>query len=58
MVRLADYRRGFVRWRVKEGARWEWVNDPVQAPPYLDATSMRISSLVVRASEAPYQVAM
>ena len=36
-VRLADYRRGFVRLKVKDGVRWEWVNYPVQAPPYLDA---------------------
>ena len=36
-VRLGDYRRGFVRLKVKQGARWEWVNYPVQAPPYLDA---------------------
>ncbi len=32
-----DHRRGFVRLKVKDGARWEWANLPVQAPPYLDA---------------------
>jgi len=36
-VHQADYRQGFVRLKVKEGARWEWVNYPVQAPPYLVA---------------------
>ena len=36
-VRLGDYRQGFVRLKVKDGARWEWANLPVQAPPYLDA---------------------
>ena len=36
-VQLGDYRQGFVRLRVKDGARWEWANVPVQAPPYLDA---------------------
>ena len=36
-VHLGDYRQGFVRLKVKQGARWEWVNYPVQAPPYLDA---------------------
>ena len=36
-VRLGEYRRGFVRLKVKDGSRWEWANIPVQAPPYLDA---------------------
>jgi transposase len=36
-VRLDDYREGFIRLKVKKGARWEWVNYPVQAPPYLGA---------------------
>ena len=36
-VRLDDYREGFIRLKVKNGARWEWVNYPVQAPPYLGA---------------------
>jgi len=36
-VRQADYRQGFVRLKVKERARWEWVSFPMQAPPYLDA---------------------
>ena len=36
-VRLADYRAGFVRLKVKDGARWTWANFPVQAPPYLDS---------------------
>ena len=36
-VRLGDYRRGFLRLKVKDGARWEWANLPVQAPSYLDA---------------------
>ena len=35
-VGLADYRAGFVRLKVKAGARWTWENFPVQAPPYLD----------------------
>ena len=39
-VRLADYRQGFVRLRIKEGARWEWVNFPMQAPPCLDQSSL------------------
>ena len=36
-VHLGDYRRGFVRLKVRDGVRWEWAIFPVQAPPYLDA---------------------
>ncbi len=33
-VHLGDYRHGFVRLKVFSGRRWEWMNYPVQAPPY------------------------
>ena len=36
-IHLADYRAGFVRMKVQAGGRWEWINLPVQAPPYLDS---------------------
>lgn len=36
-VRLADYRAGYVRLKVKDGVRWEWENFRAQAPPSLDS---------------------
>ncbi len=35
-VHRGDARRGFVRLKVKDGARGEWANIPVEAPSYLD----------------------
>ena len=51
-IRLADYRAGFVRLKVKAGSRWEWINLPVQAPPYLDALLQQSERERARIAEA------
>jgi len=33
-VRMADFRQGFVRVKLYDGARWQWFNMPVSAPPF------------------------